>query len=249
MPIVGLGLHILIALYFAVHAMRTGRNMYWLIILFSFPLLGSVVYFVVEMLPELRNSRSVRNAGHALGQLLNPERELNEAQAAFELSPTANNRARLANALLARGNAAAAIEHFRASLQGVHANDPALLLGYAQALFDNDNLPEACRALEQLRGNKERLPTQDSHLLYARALAASGEKAKARDQYDRLIAYYAGPEARCRYAAWLADEGDAERALALYREVANEARLMKGHYRSLHAHWLRQAEQALAQAR
>ena len=110
MPIVGLGLHILMALYFAVHAMRTGRNMYWLIILFSFPLLGSVVYFVVEMLPELRNNRSVRSAGHALGQLLNPERELNEAQAAFQLAPTANNRARLANALLARGDAAAAID-------------------------------------------------------------------------------------------------------------------------------------------
>ena len=54
MPIFGLGLHILIALFFAVHAMRHGKQMYWLIILFSFPLLGSVVYFVVEYLPASR---------------------------------------------------------------------------------------------------------------------------------------------------------------------------------------------------
>jgi hypothetical protein len=44
MPIVGLGLHLLIALFFAVHAVRSGQQLFWLFILFSFPLLGSVVY-------------------------------------------------------------------------------------------------------------------------------------------------------------------------------------------------------------
>ena len=43
MPIFGLGLHILIAIFFAIHAIRTGREMYWLLILFMFPLLGSIV--------------------------------------------------------------------------------------------------------------------------------------------------------------------------------------------------------------
>ena len=40
MPFVGLGLHFLIALFFAVHALRNGKQMYWLIILFSFPTIG-----------------------------------------------------------------------------------------------------------------------------------------------------------------------------------------------------------------
>ena len=43
MPIVGLGLHILFALICAVHAIRTGQQLFWLIILFSFPLLGSLI--------------------------------------------------------------------------------------------------------------------------------------------------------------------------------------------------------------
>ena len=48
MPLAGLGLHFLIALFFAIHALRNGRQMYWLLILFSFPLLGSLAYFVAE---------------------------------------------------------------------------------------------------------------------------------------------------------------------------------------------------------
>ena len=49
MPFVGLGLHVLVALFFAIHAVRSGQNMYWLFILFVFPLLGSIVYFVVVL--------------------------------------------------------------------------------------------------------------------------------------------------------------------------------------------------------
>ena len=54
MPFVGLGLHLVVALFFAVHAVRTGREMYWLVILFSFPLLGSIAYF----LPSTCRSRA-----------------------------------------------------------------------------------------------------------------------------------------------------------------------------------------------
>ena len=62
MPFFGLGLHILVALFFAVHALRSGQQMYWLIILFSFPLLGSIVYFLVIFLPNSRLEHGARKA-------------------------------------------------------------------------------------------------------------------------------------------------------------------------------------------
>lgn len=37
MPIAGLGLHFIIALVCAVHAIRSQQPMYWLFILFAFP--------------------------------------------------------------------------------------------------------------------------------------------------------------------------------------------------------------------
>lgn len=42
MTIFGIGLHILIALFFAIHAVRTGRELDWLFILFRLPLLGAI---------------------------------------------------------------------------------------------------------------------------------------------------------------------------------------------------------------
>ncbi len=42
------------------HAIRSGHSLYWLILLFSFPLLGSVVYFLAIYFPEVRHSRGAR---------------------------------------------------------------------------------------------------------------------------------------------------------------------------------------------
>ena len=103
MPVFGLGVHVLIALFFAVHAMRSGQQMYWLIILFSFPLLGSIVYFVVIYLPDSRLDRGIRKATVAAKNVLDPGRELREAEQAFDLTPTAQNQLRFANALLEAG--------------------------------------------------------------------------------------------------------------------------------------------------
>src|SRR4051812_858687 len=99
MPIFGVGIHILIAIFFAVHAVRHGHQLYWLLILFSFPLIGSVVYFFAIFLPDSRIQRGVSKAGAVIQKTLDPGRELRDARAAFDLTPTANNQMRLASAL------------------------------------------------------------------------------------------------------------------------------------------------------
>src|ERR1700736_6881569 len=78
MPVLGLGLHILVALFFAVHAVRSGQQMYWLMILFSFPLFGSIVYFLVIYLPNSRLEYGARKAVAAAARSLDPTRELRE---------------------------------------------------------------------------------------------------------------------------------------------------------------------------
>ena len=62
MPIFGLGLHVVIAILFATHAIRSGQDRYWLMILFAFPGIGSLVYALMVWLPEMRHTRH----GHAL---------------------------------------------------------------------------------------------------------------------------------------------------------------------------------------
>ena len=89
MPFIGLGLHFLVAIFFAVHVIRKGRQMYWLIILFSFPLLGSLVYFLVEFLPASRVDRGLKSVAAIAVKAFDPTREMRAAKDAFDLTPTA----------------------------------------------------------------------------------------------------------------------------------------------------------------
>ena len=103
MPILGLGLHVIVAILCAVHVLRTGQERYWLLVLFLFPLLGSFIYALAVVLPQLSNSRSGRRVVRGLRDTLDPGRELREAQAAFDHSATIANRIRVADALHGAG--------------------------------------------------------------------------------------------------------------------------------------------------
>ena len=137
MPIVGIGLHVFIALLCAVHALRSGQPLYWLFILFSFPLLGSIAYFLVIYLPNSRLERGARRAVSAAAKALDPQRELREARLAFEDTPTAQNQMRLASALLETG---AGEEAARKSLESIHESLP---LGRRLARFTRRLLAQA----------------------------------------------------------------------------------------------------------
>src|SRR5690349_1337786 len=135
MRIFGISIHIIIALIFAVHAVRTQQNMYWLVILFLFPGLGSLVYLFVVYLPGLRQSRGARAATRAFSQLVDPDRAVREARMAFDRAPSVAHRMRLGAALLDAGNAAEALEHYRAAATWPFSSDLGLLHGLARAQF------------------------------------------------------------------------------------------------------------------
>src|SRR5258706_15778027 len=104
MPYLGIGFHVIVAMYFAVHAVRSRQNIYWLLILFAFPMLGSLVYFFAIYLPSLRQSRGARSAARTITRLVDPNRAVREASD-FDRAPTVEHRMRLGAALLAAGNA------------------------------------------------------------------------------------------------------------------------------------------------
>lgn len=245
MPFIGLGLHILLALFFAVHAVRTGRNMYWLIILFSFPLLGSIVYFLVEYLPQSRLNRGINQAAGAAMKLLDPQREYREASSAFELTPTAQNKIRLAKAALDLGNAQEAAGHYQDALRGPFAGDPELLFGLASSLLAQESpvaATRACEVVEQLRAGHPDYRKDEVALLAARAFAGCGRTHEAAQAFEQALALYNGIETRARYIAWLAAQGDGAKASHQLDDLLKAARHWPAHARSLNREWLALAE-------
>jgi hypothetical protein len=246
MHVLGLGLHILIALICAVHALRTRQPMTWLFVLFAFPLLGSVVYALAVWLPEARSSRGGVRVQRAVRGLLDPGRELREAETALERTASPANHLRMADALLAAGRALAAAEHYAKARQGVQADDPEVQVRHAEALLEAGEAAAARELLESLIKQRPDFRSPRGHLVYARAVAACGDREAARHEFEALIEGFAGLEARARYAEVLRGWGEQREAARVAAESLRLAERMPKHSRELNAVWIKRLKQVSA---
>lgn len=244
MPILGLGLHVIVAILCAVHVLRTNQERSWLFVLFIFPLLGSIIYALAVMLPDVSRSRSGRRVVRGLRDTLNPGRELREAQVDFEHSATIANRIRVADALHGAARYADAIAAYRDALRGVHSDDPDIQVKLARALLDNGEAAAARDLLEALIAHRPDFKSPEGHLIYARALAACGVRDKAREEFDSLVGYFAGIEARVRYIEVLEGWGEQAAASALAEESLRHIKHMPAGSRRLNEEWIRALKQA-----
>jgi hypothetical protein len=233
-----IGLHVIIAMFFAHHATTTNQDKYWLFILFAFPGLGSIVYGVAVFLPALRRTHEGQLMVRGARKLLDPSRELRAAQEALDVAATADSRLRLAEALLDFGRPSEAVVQYQAALTGVHKGDPGIRVRLAHALVDSGHAQAAREDLEKLITEHPDFKSPEGHLVYARALAALDERPKARAEFEVLVGYYAGLEARARYAEALFAWGDTARLRDLLAEGGKIIKRMPGAARNINREWI-----------
>ena len=233
MPLLGL-IHILIAIYFAVHVVRTGRELYWLFLLFIAPMLGSLVYFLAVYLPQSRLEHSLGKAAGAVRRSLDPGRALREAQQAFDLTPTAHNQTQLASAMLDAGMYSQAVEQFDACLRGPFAGDPDIRFGAAQARLANQQADAAITDLRALRKSHPTFREEQIMLLLAKCLAAAGEHAEAGALFAEAVGRFSSIEARAEYALWALSRRDQMVADAQLKELNHTRKHMNKHARSMY---------------
>ena len=251
MPFLGLGLHIIVAIFFAIHAVRSGRELYWLLILFMFPLLGSVVYFAVVFLPDARLRSGVRRAGAVIDRVVQPGRPVRDARAAFELAPTAANRVQLANALLATQEAeqiAEAVSHFDACLAGPFAGDGEIGLGAARAKLANGQPAQAIGILVTLRAAQPGFRPEQVALTLAAAYEGAGRRAEAGVEYEALVDRFGSVEARAGLALWALANGRADLAAREMAELDLVRRHMNKHTKNQYQSLFRQLDAARTSA-
>jgi len=210
-----------------VHAIRSGQSLYWLILLFSFPLLGSVVYFLAIYFPEVRHSRGARQVVRSAKQLMDPGQDLRSARAELARTPTVQNRVRLGMTLLDAGQAEEARALLEQAASSPLGDDPYILTGLARARLESGH---AALAVETLDGLFARHPDvrrkPEQTLLYAQELAT----------------------ARCLYAEWLMAQpqpDDREQARSLFASIIDDAQHWSRHARSHNAAWLERTKAAL----
>jgi len=200
------------------HVVRTGREMFWLLLFLIAPLLAPAFYVLAILVPEWMGGRTARGVGKAARQALDPQRDYRNALAAFEDTPTVGNRMRIAQAAAALGRWEDSEAQWAQCVEGHWAEDPAILMGHANALLELGRWQDALARLEQLKalgGREATSPT--TALAFARAYEGLGRTQDADDAYRLAADRVPGLEASGRYVAFMAKTGrreDAEIGLA-----------------------------------
>jgi hypothetical protein len=243
MPLIVLS--VLLQIACAVHVVRSGRPYYWIYIVLIGSFLGVAVYFFAEVLPNLHRDPVARRVAQNVRSKVDPEHGKRRAARQLDIADTLENRRRLAEQSMASGDYQQALELYRNSLSGMYRTDPTLMLGLAQAQFALEMAAEARATLESLIAANPTYRSSDGHLLYARAVEASGDVEKALEEYEAVVQGFPGEEARVRYAQLLQRRGHAARATAVFEEVVKRTSLAPKYYQRDQRAWVEIAKRAL----
>jgi hypothetical protein len=241
---------ILLQIACAVHCVRSGRSGLWIMIIVFFPVLGSLAYVIMEVVPQYSAGRTARKVKSAAVKAIDPERELRAARMALETADTAASRTAYADALAERKMWLEAIGHYEAGeAKAPGGSDRAIRLKRAKACFEAGRFKAARALLDSLPPSTVRSDNDRASLLLARLLEEAGETKRALALYADVGERLPGAEAQCRQAALLIAEGREGEAMAPLTEAEKRAERMDRHERAREAEMYAWAAETLAELR
>jgi hypothetical protein len=244
MPVILIVLLVDIPLVF--HACKTGRARPWAFIILAVPLVGSLAYVLVELVPEWSSSPGARQARQRFARRLDPDKHYRELSDRLAHSDTIANRAALADECLKAARFDEAERHYDHILTLPMGDEPKYALGKAQAQFDAKRPADALTTLDELQKRWPDFHSAEGHLLYARSLADVGRLDEALEEYHAVSGYFPGAEAKVRYGLLLRLVGRTPEARIVFNELLLQMRRAPKYLRDAQAEWLAIAEKQLS---
>jgi hypothetical protein len=228
------------------HAAKTGRLQPWAFIILMVPLIGSLAYIVVELVPEWLGSPDAREARRRFANRLDPEKRYRELSDQLSGADTIANRAALAAECVKIARFDEAERHYDHILSLPMGDEPAYMIGKAEAQFARHRPVETIATLDELQRRWPDFESAEAHLLYARALADAGRTQEALDEFHAVAAYFPGAEARVRYGMLLKLVGRTAEAKVIFTELLLQMRRAPRYVRDAQSEWLSIAEKQLS---
>ncbi len=226
-------LSLLVTVICAVHVFKTGRPNWWFFVLLAAPWLGALVYFLVEILPELRHTRAAKNLKTDVTTLIDPDRNYRDAANDLADVETHATLSSMAEQLMIRERYDEAAALLERCLTGPHEHDADTLIRLAEAYFLDERYEAALQRLDEVQEHNPGYRSQPGHLLYARSLEELGRADEALAAYADLAAYANEEEPRVRYGLLLQKQGRADEARTVFETVVrNVERASKVYFRS-----------------
>ncbi len=221
-----------------IHALKTGRRE-WIYLLIFLPLIGAVIYFFMELLPELTQGRSLK-------KYVFPKQQINEWERKVQIADSITNKLGLSKAYAEQKQYDKAIILSLSCLKGAYSNDPAILLQLARQYFYNYQYEESLAYFDQLNlrnGNKLLMP--EDELLYTRAQENIGTPELADKGYRQIIRTQHSLEAMYYYGLFLKKQQQKAEAREQFQRVRSEIKLLPKYLRRRNAIWARKSMREL----
>lgn len=245
MPIL-IAASVLLQFFCLYHLVKTGRPYYWIWLILIGSFLGSAVYILTQVLPDLRNDPASRRLVRNVADKIDPERQRRRIAQQLDVADTVENRRKLAEECLRLGDHANAAELYQSVLKGIYATDPGFMLGLAQAQAGLHQYAAARDTLDALIKANPDFRSGDGHFLYARCLEELGEHARALEEYQALSTSFPGEEPRLRYGLLLKQCGREAEARHVFEDMLKRARVQPKYYRRKEKEFLDAAQKELA---
>jgi len=220
-----------------IHALKTGRRQ-WLYLLIFIPIIGTVIYFFSELLPEISSGTFFSN----LQKYFFPNQKIREWERKVQISDNITNKLGLSNAYAEQKHYEKAIGLSLSCLKGLYSDDPAILLQLARQYFYNEQYAESLAYFDQLNlKNGHRFNMSEDELLYVRAEEGAGRYESAENGYQRIIRIHHSLEARYYYGLFLKKQQRNAEAREQFQAIRDEIKLLPRYLRRRSATWSRRA--------
>jgi hypothetical protein len=223
-----------------IHAISRRADIYWYFIIFFIPYIGALVYFLSNVLPDLRGARVM----DAVNELKPAGMRVRDLEKQLEELDTAQNRLLLAVAYKDAGQLERAETMLEQTRQGIFKSDPHVTYDLADVKFQLGKLEEAKVLLRELVDNAPEELRGKTRLLLARAIQ-SEQPIEADALYQRAISSFSGEEVRYWYAAFLLEQGKRTDAETQIKTLERNVKRASGTYRYQQREWLERAGKLL----
>jgi hypothetical protein len=231
---------LLLMVFALVHFFKRGSGNYlWVFLIIFLGPVGSLVYIIVEVLPELR-------AGHASSGWMTKRKRIRELEAVVLDNPSAGNYEELADLHLQDQNYARARECFdRAISSRTDLPDP--FYGRAICSLHLGDIQKAIPDLETVLAMDRKHDYGRAMGLLADGYARTGQAEAAEKLFREALTTSTLSETQFRFAEFLAAQGKSGEARDWAQRVVNKRATLSGPLHRADAHWIRQAEPLLKQ--
>ena len=223
-----------------IHMIKRNKPFVWLWLIVFLPYIGGLVYFIMEVLPELIHSQSVSNMGSAIDGRFHPNKKIEDLEHLVKRQGTISNIVQLADAYSEAGNYEKAVELYKSCLQGPYEHDGEIQFKIVNSLFRAVNIPFAQEALKIYKEHNE-ISNQEQAII---EILVNQDFAKLQDIFDNTSNFEVGYNLVKHYLE-IEDLDKAEAIVEEMKEIRTEYPMYKS---GQNATWFKLSKRILSDA-